>query len=171
MLYSSDDPPSAPQQQELLKAIEANQNLYQLELGCLDVLFAFWEKLLTVIGSQSSLRTVIFRVHGQKVPSQSDLDHLATLASFMREHIHVDVVLKFVGGKKGLYRKAKAIVEPVRLQNRARALTHAPDHDRPAVLGTAFTKWANGSVTKTGILLKENVDVLCSLVDSPDFSF
>ncbi|GAX10999.1 hypothetical protein FisN_2Lh183 [Fistulifera solaris] len=171
MIYSSNDPPSAVQQMELLQAIEANQHLYHLELGCLDILFAFWEKLLTVIGSQSSLRTVIFRVHGQKVPSQVDLDHLATLTSFMRQHIHVDVVLKFDGGKKGLYRKAKAIVEPVRLQNRARVLTHASDHDRSAVLGNALTKWARGSVTKTGILLKENVDVLCSLVDSPDFPF
>ncbi|GAX26397.1 hypothetical protein FisN_2Hh183 [Fistulifera solaris] len=167
MIYSNHDPPSKTQQKELLKAIKKNQNLYQLELGCLDTLYAFWKKLLKVIGSHTSLRTVIFWVHGQNVPSRSDLHQLAALVWFMSEHIHLNILFKTDGWKTALYNKAETMVKPTRLQNRDRVLTRVPDHDRPAMLGAALTMWARGSVTETGVLLNENVDVLCSLVDQP----
>jgi hypothetical protein len=51
MIYSIDDPPSTAQQNELLKAIKTNQNLHQVELGCLEILYAFLEQLLEMIGS------------------------------------------------------------------------------------------------------------------------
>ncbi len=95
-----------------------------------------------------------------KGPESASLSYISI---FHRNHIHLNILFKTDGWGKGLYNKAQAIVEPGRLQNRARVMTRESGHDRPAMLGAALTKWTRGSVPKTDILLSENVDVLSSL--------
>ena len=62
LIYDITRSPSAAQHTELLQAIRTNQNLYRLELGCLNLLREFWQQLLELIGSHASLRTVVFWV-------------------------------------------------------------------------------------------------------------
>lgn len=85
----------------------------------------------------------------------------------MEEHSHLDITFKCHGLPKAILSVPNAIVNPVRLKNRAKALTRVSVDDRSAVFGAALTSWAGGSVSKTRILLSENTDLLCSLIGQP----
>ena len=160
---------SGAQQKEILEAIERNQNLYRLELGCLN-LDTIWDDLLEVMGSHGSLRTVAFWVSQPSRYSQSQPDlhrrQVESLVAFMNEHIHLDISFKY-RLRCSIVNAVEAIIKPVRLQNRVRLLTRESAHDRPAVFGAALTSWAARDVSKISLLLSENTDLLCSLVGQP----
>lgn len=155
--------PSEAQGMELLQAIAANQNLHQLELGCLNGLRPIWEQLLEVIRTHKSLRAVVFWVRRHR----PNLEQVKTLVPVLKERIHLDISFKSRGPWSDLVHSMEAIIEPVRSQKRARALTLESVHDRPAVFGSALTNWACGQFHKTCSLLSENDDLLCSLMEDP----
>jgi hypothetical protein len=157
-------PPSAGQQAELLQAIRTNRNLHRLQVGCLDALAKFWEELLEVIGSHSSLRAVVFCVR----EPHPDKEQLNTLIPFLQKHRHLDISFKFERLWPDSIRKIKPFLEPVRLLNCANDLTRQSIDDRPALFGTALTCWASGDSSRFYLLLSENADLLCSLLgDQP----
>ena len=159
LIYHVSHTPSMAQQNELLKAIESNQNLNRLELGCLSILDTFWEELLETIGSHGGLRTVVFRVRNEPDP-----DMVESLVAFIKAHIHLDISIKCRGWLSGSAYEMEAAVDVVRHQNRAAVLARKPAHDRPSLLGAALTKWAGGHFSNTSLLLSENTDLLCSLM-------
>lgn len=162
MIYDFGHQPSLIQQRELFQAIATNQNLHRLELGCFAVLGDFWTDLLEVLGSRESLRSVVFFFR-----REPDLRRVETLVPFMKTHIHLDITFKSPSPWAVPIAEADAILEPVRLKNRARSLTRDSVNDRPAIFGAALTAWAGGNVLRTSILLTENTDVLCLMIDQP----
>ncbi|GAX15100.1 hypothetical protein FisN_12Lu386 [Fistulifera solaris] len=122
IFYNSTYPPSLEQLEELLNALDKNQNLYRLELGCLAVLQSCWDNLLNVIGSHKSLRSLVFWIE-----SESDLLQVQNLVSLSRKKCQLDISFKSHSPKESLLDDAHAIIEPVCLQNRGNALTRHPD--------------------------------------------
>lgn len=164
LIYDVSHMPSRAQQTELLEAIRTNQNLKRLELGCISLLDEFWYELLETIGSHGTLQTVVFWVR-----SRLEVDQTKTLVAFMEKHIYLNIVFKYRGPRRAQINELEAAVGPIRLQNRARALTRESIHARPALLGAALTNWALGDFHKTNRLLTENADILCSLAAHPPF--
>jgi hypothetical protein len=123
IINNSTYPPSIEQQLELIKSIAKNQDLYRLELGCLTVLHTYWENLIVVIGSHKSLRSLVFWIQ-----SEPDLLQVRSLVPLLKENCHLDISFKSRSREEALLDKVQAIVEPVRLQNRAKALARHPVH-------------------------------------------
>jgi hypothetical protein len=165
MIYHFDHPPHEGQEEELMEAIASNQNLQRLELGCFSLLDSFWYQLAKVIGSHKTLRQVVFRVR-----FDPGFNLMANLIALMKEHIHLDISFKFHGSSKDLWWKLDNTIMPIRLQNQVRSLTRESVHERSTIFGAALTTWASGDFLKVGLLLSENVDHFCSLVDHPSFS-
>ena len=163
VIYSNLRAPSASQQAELLQSIRTNQNLCRLELGDFNVLRGFWEQLLGLIGSHCSLRSLVFWVQHDR----PDLEQVKSVVPFLMERGHLDISFKCDGPLSDLVDEMEAIIEPVRCQMRARALTRESADDRPALFGAALTNWACRKFRKTSSLLSEHADLLCSLMCDP----
>jgi hypothetical protein len=163
LIYEASQPPSEAQRFELLTAIAANQNLHRLELGCFFALVDFWHELLETIWSHGSLRSVVFWLREDLAP----LCHLEALLLYLDKYDHLDITFICRNESRGLLKMMNDFIEPFRLENRARVLTHEPEHIRPAALGAALVDWAGGKFYKTHHLLNANADLLCSLVDQP----
>ena len=162
MIYELGYPPSVSQRADLINAITTNKNLHGLELGCFAVLEDFWEELLGVIGSHEYLRFVVFWVC-----SEPDLDLVGKLAALMKSRVHLDVSFRYRGVCQCRVKAIEDIIEPLLFQNRAKSLTCPPGHDRTSLFGAALTNWVRGDVSRIGLLLSENTDLLCSLVGQP----
>lgn len=162
MIYESDYPPSMAQRTELFQAITSNKNLYRLELGCLAILQDFWDEVLEVIGSHVSLRFVVFWVS-----DTPNLRLLGKLAAFLKNRFYLDVSFMYRDVCQCRINAIESIIEPVLFQNRAKSLTRASGCDRTSLFGAALTDWAGTDVSKMGLLLNENADLLCSLVGQP----
>ena len=92
---------------------------------------------------------------------------MKTLVPLLKQCDHLDISFKCRGPWSDLVRKMKAIVEPVRWQKRAMAVSRESVNDRPAIFGAALTKWAGGEFHETSALLSENTDLLCCLMSDP----
>jgi hypothetical protein len=173
LIYSIMNQPSTAQQKEILTAIKENQNLHRLELGRFN-LDMIWDELLEIMSSHTSLRAVVFwesepGMHASRQP-HLDEQQTSTLKVFMQKHEHLDISFEVYGPWKGRPSKVDTIVAPIRIRNRARRLTRESSHDRSVLVAAALTKCVSGNFKKTGIMLSENADLLCSLMDQP-FNF
>jgi hypothetical protein len=164
IIYDSKQAPSAPQQQELVRAIASIPNLKTLKIGYLHIMDKpFWEELCAAMTMHPCLERVVFYANCCPPDPQLVLNLMQSKPNFL---------IKFEYSSAHTSSLSRFDKE-VKLVQRSARLTRFKEDVRCGIVGTAWTTWAfesNGSHSfkRLAISMKDNTDVLCNLVNKSD---
>lgn len=151
---------------DLLVAVDRNQNLKELEIGCIDRHWLpRWKDLMCIIGRHQGLCKL--KLHSkQSDPTKREVARFINGLSSMLQQNHNIVNVEFIGRYEEGHQPTLPLEELLRF-NRffqgSKALARENELVRMSLLGRAMID-AHDVTWKTAVLLSEHVDALCMLL-------
>lgn len=151
--------------QDLIAAVDQNQNLEELELGYLHVRWLpFWEDLLCVISRHQRLYKLKLHVTAECTRSLLLMNDLFDGMESMVKQQHKITRVEIVGGYGDIrMRRLKSHLQFNSFYQGSMALTRHRELDRLVLLGIAIMECVSNDARRTALLLSHNVDALCTI--------